>query len=281
MNTGLVLPSLRDPRFLFLIIFSLFIYHILNTPAFARDISQLAIISVSCFSFDLLFKFLKGERIFPFSALVSSVGIFAVIDTKYIWVYVLAAFLTIGSKMFLRIKGRHVFNPNNFAIVFTGLFLPSFMSPDGGARWGGDLNWSLVISALGMVLAYQAKRLPVAISFIVFFLLFSLVRSKIGDLHVLLTTSIVFSPGLLVLTYFMITDPRTSPNGTVMQIAFGLAVALTDQLLRLYEIRMSAFIALFTAALVYSIIDLYFRDKNLFESWSYLDFGRAKNEKTV
>lgn len=149
----------------------------------------------------------------------------------------------------------------------------------GGGRWAGDLNWSLVISVLGLVLAYRAKRLVVAVSFIMAFLVFSVVRAELRDLHILLTTTILFSPGLLVLTYFMITDPRTSPNSTNAQVFFGIAVACIDQVLRFNEIRMSAFIALFLVTMIYSAFDFFILDKEKFDSWDYLNLKRALNER--
>lgn len=274
----LILPSLKDPRVLFLAIFTLFIYHIVSTPAFARDLYQLGAILISCFFIDLCFKYLRSENIFPFSALVSSMGIFVIIDTKFLWVYVLAAFLTIGSKHFLRLKGHHIFNPNNFAVVMIGLFLPTLMSPDGGSRWGGDLNWSLIVSALGLVLAYRAQRFVVAATFILAFLALAYFRAQLQGLHMLLTMSILFSPGLLVFTYFMITDPRTSPNNHWAQAFFAIAVAVIDQGLRFFETRMSVFISLFVVTALYSLVDLYFQDKLKFDSWRYLQQKRAFNE---
>lgn len=269
MNQYLV-PSIKDPRFLFVTLFSLFIYHFLTTPVFGRSPEQLIVVIVSCLAFDGLFKILRNEKIFPLSAVVSSIGIFALVDTKYLIIYPLIAFFSMASKYFLRVNGRHIFNPNNFGILLISSFFVDFVNPGAGARWGGDLYWSVAIVILGMILAMSVKRVLLVLSYLFFFLLMALARTYIQGVPFLFAATVLFTPGQLVFTYFMITDPKTSPASVKWQVFFGAGVAIFSQIFRIMEFRLSTLAALAVVAIFYSLFDYFYNLKAEDRSWRYL-----------
>src|SRR5262245_22894630 len=70
----------------------------------------------------------------PKSALISGLSLCLLLRTGSALLAVLAAVLAVGSKFVLRVRGKHVFNPTNFALVAllatTGR---AWVSP---AQWG-------------------------------------------------------------------------------------------------------------------------------------------------
>src|SRR5207237_406954 len=51
------------------------------------------------------------------SALISGLSLALLLRSNHVWILLLAAAIAIASKFVLRIKGKHLFNPTNFAIV--------------------------------------------------------------------------------------------------------------------------------------------------------------------
>jgi len=138
--------------------------------------------------------------------------------------FLLAGVLAIGSKALLRWRGKHMFNPANFAIV--GLLLagaPVWISP---GQWG-QVAWVLgiMIGFAALVLS-RARRLDIAATFIAAYALCLFGRMAwLGDpptipLHQLQTGA------LIVFTAFMITDPRSTPDARAGRIVFAGLVAV-------------------------------------------------------
>lgn len=268
--------SLVDPRYFFVLFFSLFLFHVLSTPAFARSLDDFLFTASFFIALDLIFKFFLNQKLSILSAFVSAFGFFVIIDSNYWWVGALGALLTIGSKHFIKLNNRHIFNPNNFAIVILSLSLPEHLAPFGGMRWGGDIMWSLIISFLGLILCFLAGRAFLACTFILSFSLIAFLRSYFFDVHLFLTLSVLMTPGILIFVYFMITDPRTSPNSVKLQIVFAVGIALIDQLLRLFQFRLSFFLALFIMTAVYTIADTLLKDKEDQPYWGTANLHKAR-----
>lgn len=146
-----------------------------------------------------------------------------------------AASAAIASKSLLRLridgKSRHVFNPSNFGIALTLLLFPSvgiappYQFTENLGRIG---DWALpaVIVCLGSFLnARFTHRLPLIAAWLSGFALQALAR------HWLLGSELsgAFMPmggmAFLLFTFYMVTDPATTPSRPLAQVAFGLSVA--------------------------------------------------------
>lgn len=252
----------RDPRLHFLSFFVVFCTYILTSVQFGKTWDQLLSIVFWCVLFDGFFKFMFSEnRFFSMSSVVSSMGIFVLVDTIHAWMYALLAFVSMGSKYLIKVRGYHVFNPNNFAIVLLAFLLPQFMAPIGGMRWGGDIFWSGIICLFGTLLGISAGRVAVSISFVIVFVVMAYFRSVISGAEFLTLSSVVLSPGLQIFIYFMITDPCTSPRNVGLQFLFGASVALLDAYLRMQENRVSVLLSLLVMTFIYAGLDLIIKDK--------------------
>jgi enediyne biosynthesis protein E5 len=157
--------------------------------------------------------------------------------------YLLAA-VGILSKGFVLHRGRHFFNPSNFAIVAAVLLAPNWCVGELNL-FGGYWLPSAVFFVLGVIVAGRAGQLPTALSWLAGFVFFNWYRGHAqGVLHWPLFLQ-VMNPSLILYTFHMITDPATTPRTASWKVAFGLATALVDAALRFQSVIYSNFYALF------------------------------------
>ena len=130
----------------------------------------------------------------------------------------LGAVLAVSSKFLIRWNNKHIFNPTNFAIVAMMLATDKvWVSP---GQWGSAAFFGFLIACAGMVVVYRSSRSDVTVAFLVFWTAILVGRSLIlGDpltipLHRL-------ENGALLLAFFMISDPRTTPHSRTAGILFA------------------------------------------------------------
>jgi hypothetical protein len=159
----------------------------------------------------------------PLSALVSAVGLCLFLRTNDLTVAVLASFLAIASKFVIRWNHKHIFNPTNFALtVVLGSDL-AWISP---GQWGQVAWLALLIAGLGSLVVTRAARADVTVAFLGSYLGLLLARAWwLGDplaipLHQVQTGT------LLIFSFFMITDPKTTPDSRAGRLVFAALVAL-------------------------------------------------------
>jgi hypothetical protein len=157
------------------------------------------------------------------SPLISALGLSLLLRTDTLWVPPLAAVVAIASKFVLRVRGKHIFNPTNLgltvAILATG---HAWCSP---AQWG---EWSLLLAwlfALGLAVAHRAFRSDVSLAFLATWVVLKGCRVLyLGQRPAVLLHQL--SVGSLILfTFFMISDPKTTPDRRGARVGFAVAVA--------------------------------------------------------
>ena len=162
-------------------------------------------------------------RFDPRSALISGLSLCLLLRTNSAPLAAAAAFVAIASKFFLRWNGKHVFNPTNFAIVLaieTGL---AWVSP---GQWGNAALLALAVACLGGLVVYRAARSDVTWAFLLSYsaILFGratwLGQSASIPLHQL------GNGAFLIFAFFMISDPRTTPDSRRGRILYAALVAL-------------------------------------------------------
>lgn len=130
----------------------------------------------------------------------------------------------IGNKFVIRWKDKHIFNPTNLALVVILASGLGWISPSqlGQVAWFGFL-----IACLGSLVVTRAARADVTLAFLTFYvgLLFS--RALwLGD-PLTIPPHQIESGALLIFSFFMISDPKTTPDSRTGRIVFALIVALT------------------------------------------------------
>lgn len=189
------------------------------------DIARVAVIVVVALLAQwLCTRAAKLPKFDPKSALISSLSLSLLLRTNHLELAAVAALITIASKFVLRVDGKHVFNPTNFSLVVMMAVSDSvWVSP---GQWGSAALLTLFALSVGMIVVRRAERSDVTIAFLVFYgvLLFSRAL-YLGD-PLSIPVHQLQNGAFLIFAFFMISDPKTTPNTRVGRIVFALIVAL-------------------------------------------------------
>lgn len=159
----------------------------------------------------------------PRSACISGLSLCLLLRTNTLLYVVLAALLAIGSKFVLRWRGKHVFNPTNLALV--GMLAVTdqvWVSP---GQWGSTAWLAFLVACLGGMVVYRAARSDVTCAFLICYVVLRVGRALwLGDplsipLHQLQNGA------LILFAFFMISDPRTTPDSRAGRLVFAGLVA--------------------------------------------------------
>jgi Na+-transporting NADH:ubiquinone oxidoreductase subunit NqrB len=159
----------------------------------------------------------------PRSPLISALSLCLLLRTNSELVAVAAAVLTIAGKFLVRFRGKHLFNPTNLGLVVALLCTDrAWVSP---GQWGSVAFFGFLLACLGGLVVNRAARSDVTYAFLAFYLAILFGRAWwLGDpwtipLHQLQ------SGALLIFAFFMISDPRTTPDTRAGRILFAALVA--------------------------------------------------------
>jgi Na+-translocating ferredoxin:NAD+ oxidoreductase RnfD subunit len=249
--TEITYPKLNDVRWTILAFHLSYVYFSTHSNAFNRTGAQFFAAAGTCIILDGILLYLKNVPLVPLSGFISSMGITLFCDSPHVWPYAVVATLSILSKHFIRIRGWHVFNPNNFGIVVSLLYLNRYMTVTAG-RWGGFTVGTVIVASLGTLLAYRARKIPLAAAYFCTFNVGVVIRAFITERPVLTVGAPLTGAAFQLFLFYMITDPQTTPRSLRGQIAFGFTVAALDSLLRHIHYKYAPFLALFITSALYS-----------------------------
>ncbi|MDB5035309.1 MAG: enediyne biosynthesis protein UnbU [Chlorobi bacterium] len=167
-------------------------------------------------------------------------------------VFATAAAIASKAIIRMRINGnvRHVFNPSNIGITITLLLFPwvGVAQPyQFTENLDGLLDWALpvVLIIAGTFLNSRfTKRMPLIVAWLATFILQGVVRSLIFGTPILPTLTPITGVAFLLYTFYMVTDPATTPSSTRGQILFGAGVALAYSALVIFHVVFGLFFAL-------------------------------------
>lgn len=159
------------------------------------------------------------------SALISGLSLCLLCRTNAWWLAVLAAMIAVSSKFMLRWRGKHVFNPTNLALVVLMLTTDGavWVSP---GQWGNVAFFAFLMACLGGLVVMRAGRADVALTFLAAWV--ALLVGRSAWLHEPMTIPLhrLQNGALLLFAFFMISDPRTTPDSRAGRMLFAVLVAL-------------------------------------------------------
>ncbi|TKB64044.1 MAG: hypothetical protein E8D47_12415 [Nitrospira sp.] len=159
----------------------------------------------------------------PKSPLISALSLCLLLRTDHLAVAALAAFIAIGSKFVIRWRDKHLFNPTNFALVIMLAGGLGWISP---GQWGQVAWFGFLIACLGSLVVTRAARADVTLAFLTFYVGLLFARALwLGD-PLTIPLHQIESGALLIFSFFMISDPKTTPDSRAGRIVFALMVAL-------------------------------------------------------
>jgi enediyne biosynthesis protein E5 len=157
------------------------------------------------------------------SALISGLSLCLLLRTNHAELAALAAVVTIGSKFVIRLDGKHVFNPTNGGIVAVLLLTNQvWVSP---GQWGAVAFFAFLMACTGSLVVNRAARSDVTYAFIACYCALVFGRSLYLGEPLAIPVHRLQSGALLLFTFFMISDPKTTPDSRTGRVLFAALVA--------------------------------------------------------
>ncbi|HKF21347.1 MAG TPA: FG-GAP-like repeat-containing protein [Candidatus Angelobacter sp.] len=247
-----ILPSKKDPRIPFSCILTVYAILGCTVLGFNRTPLQMLLTVVSGCLLDMALYWIFCERklVLPLSAYISTVSLGLLLNYAHnYYLLFLPVFFTIASKYVLTYRGRHIFNPSMFGVVCALALGGGMFSSAPAYQWGG--SWGMVafmFTAALVLFVFRIGRLPLILSFLVFYAAQVLIRAYILRYHIPLETLVLgalTSARFYLFTFYMITDPKTSPSGAWKQIGWSFAIVAVDLWFHTRESLSTLFYALF------------------------------------
>ncbi len=158
------------------------------------------------------------------SALITSLSLSILLRATSPWFWLAAGVIGVGAKFLIRYRGKHIFNPACIAIVVLMLVFgrEAWVSP---GQWGQAPLLAGYALALAALVLSSAKRLDIALGFLGTFAAILVARALWLSDPMTIPLHQLSSGALLVFAFFMITDPRSTPDSRAGRIVFAMAVA--------------------------------------------------------
>jgi len=249
-----------DTRIIIIFILTLYLVLGFTVLGFNRTPLQAIVTTIATCLFEVsLTKLFRKKWIFPLSALVTSCSLSLLLNySQNFWILLVPVFFAIGSKYILTFNGRHVFNPAQVAVTSCLLFSSGLITAAPAYQWNGIESMAVFIAMFGIFfLLPKINRHWLVISFLFFFTINTFLRAMIMKHHLPFETlflGTLTSPAFFIFTFFMITDPATSPKTKKGQIIVGFALAIIDLA---FHLRQSYFTFFYAGATVQTSILLY------------------------
>ena len=199
-------------------------------------------------SFSALVHFLLSAHI---TALAVAMLLYA---NDRIWPIVFATAVAIGSKYLFRIAAnggsRHYLNPSNLGISVTLLafpwvgIAPPYMFTE---NLTGAADWTLPapIACTGSFLNWRfTRRWPLIASWLLGFAAHAVFRHLVFGTALASSFLPMTGVAFVLFTFYMVTDPATTPSGTRAQMLFGASVAVAYGVLMAYHAVFGLFFGL-------------------------------------
>ena len=208
----------------------------------------------------VLSRFFMGKWPHLASAYITGISVGILVRSPAYWPFALGAMISITSKYVLRYKGRHLWNPSNLGISAL-LFLAGDIVASLSIQWGNFLLPLLVIWALGAVIIWRLRRFHITGTYVIFFLLFAVLRSWMTGSPVLSEISPITGPEYQLFIFFMITDPKTTVKSKRGQCLVAFAVAAVEMVMRLDRVIYAPFYALFFVGPAALLIEMWWQSR--------------------
>jgi enediyne biosynthesis protein E5 len=165
-----------------------------------------------------------------------------------------AAGVAVCSKAIFNVRqgqgSRHFFNPSNFGITATLLLFPSvgitppYMFTEGLGPTASLILPAFIIVSGTFINMKLTHRIPLLVSWASAFVIQGVVRHYLFGAQLLPILGVMTGVTFVLYTFYMITDPATTPIGAQGQVAFGLSVGLLYGVLVIAHIVFGMFFAL-------------------------------------
>jgi hypothetical protein len=278
-----------DPRYFQVIFQAIFLSYGIFFLQWNADWQHYIISIGGCLLFQYAADSIKAKRFLKpnefdrwgFSVLISAMSLCLLLKTNDWYVSLLAAFLTVASKYVLRFNKKHIFNPSAFGIVATILLTKdAWLSP---GQWGSNAVIFFGVITFGTIVVTRVQKLDISLAFLLTFIgllywrqVYVLGWPMDHFIHSFSTGS------LLLFTFFMISDPRTSPNHPIARIIWAILIAAVSFYLAAFKWKYNTIIwVLVAAAPLVPLLDRIFKAKEFSWTSSIIQFNLINKLKQI
>ncbi len=227
------------------------------TFGFLESWSRTALAIATAIAVDALLGWLMvGKVPHLASAYVTGISVGMLVRSPEFWPYALCSAISITSKYVIRVDGRHIFNPSNLGMV--AMLLLAYDSVAGlSIQWGNNLLPMIAVWVFGSVIIASLGRLHITASYMVAFVVFSVLRSAVTGHPWLAEVAPITGPMYQLFIFFMITDPKTTVHPKWAQCLVAVLVAALEAVFRLFQFVHSPYYALFIVGPTANLIEIY------------------------
>jgi Na+-translocating ferredoxin:NAD+ oxidoreductase RnfD subunit len=190
------------------------------------------------------------------SAYITGISVGILIRSPEYWPYALTSAIAITSKFVIRWRGRHLWNPSNFAICAMLLLAPEFIATL-SIQWGNAIWPMLVVWVLGAFITWRVKRFHITATYVVSFIALAGVRTLITGHPFLAEVAPITGPMYQLFIFFMITDPKTTVRSKRGQMLVAFLVAVAEMCFRLAQNVDAPYFALTVVGPIAMAIDIW------------------------
>ncbi len=195
------------------------------------------------------------------SVIITSFGLILLLKTNDFYVAAFASAVAIISKYTTRFRGKHIFNPSALGIV-AAIFLTgkAWVSP---GQWGSGAVMLFAAVCLGCIIVTRVQKLDVSLAFLGTFASLIFIRQVIFlgwplDFFV----QSLSTGSLLLFSFFMITDPKTTPDHSLARIIWSIAIGTVAFYFSVFKYMNGAPIfALVCLQPLVPVLDYYLKEK--------------------
>lgn len=249
------LARLRDPRYFQIVVLgSLLCFGVFVLDFGIRWQNGITIVATALGTQFLGGLYARLPRFDPLSPLITSLSLTLLLRTDEVLLAAAAAVIAIGSKFLVRVGGKHVFNPANAALVT--LMLLSDQAWISSGQWGSAAIGAFALSCLGFLVLTRAKRAETTIAFLLIYAAMLFGRALwLGD-PLSIPMHQLQNGALLIFAFFMISDPKTTPDSALGRVLYAALVASTAYAIQfIYYVPNGPILALIMSAPVVPLID--------------------------
>jgi Na+-transporting NADH:ubiquinone oxidoreductase subunit NqrB len=214
-----------DPRLYQITVLSLLLaYGMLELEFEIEPTQAAAIVGAALLTQFVCTRLSSPLRFDPRSAIISALSLCLLLRTNEVWVDVAAAGIAVASKFAIRIHGKHLFNPTNIALVtLVAGTHGAWVSP---GQWGVGVVFAFLLACIGGLVVNRAARGDVTAAFICTYMGLVVGRSVWLGEPMAIPLHRLENGALIIFTFFMISDPKTTPNSRAGRLVFAVLVAL-------------------------------------------------------
>jgi len=271
MRAWLHFPARGDPRLAVAGILACYVLLGVTVLGFNRSPAQILVTVGAAALLDMaLHRVLRGgPTLFPLSAVITGLSLSIIVNYAHGLAFALVpVFLAIGSKYVFTFRGRHLYNPALFGVAASLLLADGMVSDSPAYQWGGTYAAVAFVVTLGLFLfVLRVRRGVLIVSFLLFYFAALAVRAWVMRWHMPYETwfmGALTSPAFYLFTFFMITDPQTSPESRRGQVLMAFCIVAIDFLLHLKFVLSTHFYAAFACA---SLRLAWLHGRALLEGW--------------